>query len=111
MENLGNLLLQRATIEKEIEAIKTKDVRASITKLEENSRNLLQKIADAKAYVKTSDVEIAKQIALHRAEIERLKNLSFTNIYKVSELENDLRVNGMQFAEQSEKLNSLLSGS
>jgi predicted nucleic acid-binding Zn-ribbon protein len=51
------------------------------------------------------------QILELRQEIERLKNLSFSNTYAITAVEQELKQNGGRLVEAKEKLKSLLSES
>jgi hypothetical protein len=108
---LKELERQKATIEKEIEAIRTAEVRKSIADLEINYSVLMQKLSDAQMRKKTSDEEISNKIVELREEIERLKNLSFADVYFVSQIKDSLQSNGLALQEKQAELESLLSES
>lgn len=106
---IENLLKQRELLDAQITDVKTREIRQTIEELQANSRILLQKLQDAKAKKKTSDADISAQIKSHYAEIEKLKNISFSEIYFVSQIQNQINENASQLAENQKKLREMLA--
>jgi molybdopterin converting factor small subunit len=106
---IDNLLKQRELLNEQISDLKTAEVRETIAELDENYKNLRQKLEDARNFKKTSDAEISAKIAEHRAEIEALNNVSFGNIYNVSSIETEMQANGAKLSEQKNILAELLA--
>lgn len=106
---IENLLKQRELLDAQISDVKTSECRKSIAELETDQAFLIQKLANAKTKKKVTDEELTKQISELKSEIERLKNLSFADIYFVSQVEAELRTNREKLADKRRELKSLLS--
>jgi hypothetical protein len=109
MDKLGNLLKQQELLQAQIADVKTADVREEIDRLKAKERELVQKIADAKAVTKITDADISKKIAEHKAEIKKLNDMSISRIYFRTQLENELRLTQGELTKKQLELNSLLS--
>ena len=109
MDKLGNLLKQQELLQAQIADVKTADVREEIDRLKAKERELVQKIADAKAVTKITDADISQKIAEHKAEIKKLNDMSISRIYFRSQLENELRSVQGELTKKQFDLKSLLS--
>ncbi len=109
MEQIEKLLKQRQDIDAEIIDVKTRDIKQAITELELNSKALLTKIREAKARRLISDEEIAEQMRGHYAHIEKLKNLSVSNIYFSNQLLAEANENARKIAEYKGQLREMLA--
>jgi hypothetical protein len=109
MDKLGNLLKQQELLQAQIADVKTADVREEIDRLKAKERELVQKIADAKAVTKITDADISQKIAEHKAEIKKLNDMSISRIYFRSQLENELRSVQGELTKKQFELKSLLS--
>lgn len=109
MQRLDDLLKQQEFLQAQIADVKTADVREEIDRLKAKERELVQKIANAKAVTKITDADISQKIAEHKAEIKKLNDMSISRIYFRSQLENELRSLQGELTEKQFELKSLLS--
>ncbi len=108
-QQIEKLIKQRQAIDAEISDVKTRDIKQAITELEANSRTLLTKVREAKARRLISDEEISKQMRGHYSEIEKLKNLSVSNIYFSNKLQAEINENAQKIADFKGELGRILN--
>jgi phage host-nuclease inhibitor protein Gam len=106
---IENLLKQRELLNVQIEEEQTKEIRQTINDLQENTRVLSQRLRDAKSRKSITDAEISEQIKACYAEIERLKNLGLSEIYCVSQVQNQINENAEKIVLNKQRLSKILA--
>jgi Rps23 Pro-64 3,4-dihydroxylase Tpa1-like proline 4-hydroxylase len=108
MEKLENLLFQQELIQAQIDDVKTSHIRQQIDDLRHIQQDLFQKSVDAKARRKLDDESVKAQIAAKKVEIEKLRNLYYSNSYFISGLENQMRLNSEKLMGLEKELKEIL---
>jgi chromosome segregation ATPase len=106
---IENLLKQREALDAQIDDVRTSHIRQQLADLRRNQQDLVQRLADAKAQRKLNDESVQLQIAEKKSELEKLKNIYYSDSYFISQLEEEMRSNSEKIKVLDAELKSLLS--
>ncbi len=108
MEKLENLLFQQELIQAQIDDVRTLHIRQQIDELRRIQKDLMQKSANAKIRRTLTDETVQAQIAEKKSEIEKLKNIYYSDTYFISGLEKEMHLNSEKLISLENELKEIL---
>jgi hypothetical protein len=89
-ENLTELLKEREKLDQKLFDLKNQKVLSEVADLDAQISDLQTQKLQPEAHRKAEDPKLLEQIEHHENEKVRLKNVYFSNTYKIKDLENQI---------------------